>query len=62
MNFWRNWFRTPSPEMLATNELDQARRSLLEAHSAAEYADSMIAYHQARIDRLNAFLSQEREA
>ena len=43
MNFWRNWFRTPSPEMLATNELDQARRSLLEAHSAAEYADSMIA-------------------
>lgn len=59
MNFLRNLIRTPSPEMLAARELDNARRSLLEAHSAAEYADSMIAYHQARIERLTAFLSQE---
>lgn len=59
MNFLRNLFRTPSPEMLAARELDQARRSLLEAHSAAEYADAMIAYHHSRIERLTAFLSQE---
>jgi hypothetical protein len=62
MNFLRNLFRSPSPEMLAARELDQARRSLLEAHSAAEYADSVIAYNQARIERLSAFLAQEREA
>ena len=59
MNFLRNLFRTPSPEMRAARELEQARLSLLEAHSAAEYADSMIAYHQARIDRLGAFLTRE---
>ena len=62
MNFLRNLFRSPSPEMLAARELDQARRSLLEAHSAAEYADSVIAYNQARIERLTAYLAQERES
>jgi hypothetical protein len=60
MIFWRNLFRTLSPEMRAARELEQARLGVLEAHSAAEYADSMIAYHQARIERLNAFLAQER--
>lgn len=62
MNFLRNLFRSPSPEMLAARELDQARRSLLEAHSAAEFADSVIAYNQARIERLTAYLAQERES
>lgn len=59
MDFLRSIFRTPSPEMRAARELDQARLGLLEAHSAAEYADSMVAYHQARIDRLSAFLTGE---
>lgn len=49
-------FRRPSPEVLAARELDDARRSLLAAQSAAEYADAMCAYHQTRIDRLISFL------
>ena len=39
-------------------ELDQAHRSLLEAHSAREYAESMVTYHQARIERLSAALRE----
>ena len=44
---------------LMQRELDQAHRSLLEAHSAREYADAMCAYHQARIERLTGALRGE---
>lgn len=43
---------------LMQRELDQAHRSLLEAHSAREYAESMVAYHQARIERLSVALRE----
>ena len=43
---------------LMQRELDQAHRSLLEAHSAREYAESMVTYHQARIERLSAALRE----
>ncbi len=39
-------------------ELDQAHCSLLEAHSAREYAEAMVAYHQARIERLSGALRE----
>ena len=39
-------------------ELDQARTALLEAHSAREYAESMVTYHQARIERLSVALRE----
>lgn len=48
----------PSAESLALRELEEARRSLLEAQSAAEYADAMATYHTARIERLCAFLTE----
>jgi hypothetical protein len=44
---------------LMQNELDQAHRSLLEAHSAREYAEAMVTYHQARIERLRNTLARE---
>jgi hypothetical protein len=50
-------FRQPSPEVLAAKELDEARRELLAAQSAAEYADAMCVYHQARIERLRDILA-----
>tara|TARA_R110000868_G_scaffold167872_1_gene402365 strand:+ start:976 stop:1128 length:153 start_codon:yes stop_codon:yes gene_type:complete len=37
-------------------ELDNARRGLLEAQSARDYATAMVAYHETRIDRLRAQL------
>lgn len=50
-------WRKPSPAILAARELDDARRELLAAQSAAEYADAMVVFHQARIDRLSAVLA-----
>ena len=42
--------------MLAQRELEQARRQLLEAESAAEYAEAMSVYHRTRIERLTNML------
>lgn len=53
---FRNLFRAPSHKMRAARELSEARLALLEAQSAAEYADCMIAYHTARVERLSAVL------
>ena len=50
-------FRPASAQVLATRELDDARRQLLQAQSAEEYAHSMAAYHQARIERLERYLA-----
>jgi hypothetical protein len=57
----RNLLRPPPAEALAAQELDSARRSLLEAHSAREYADAMVRYHTTRIARLRATLAEKGE-
>lgn len=49
-----NPFRKPSPEELMAWELDNARRGLLEAQSARDYANAMVLYHETRIDRLRS--------
>jgi hypothetical protein len=54
-------FRKPSAEMLALHELEDAKRMLLEAHSAQEYALSMCEYHQARVERLTNYLHHATE-
>lgn len=51
-----NPFRRISPEEMMARELDMARRGLLEAQTARDYANSMVQYHEARIDRLRAQL------
>ncbi len=65
MNWWRQsltaMFRPASPEVLAARELDEARRQLLVAESAAEYANAMCVYHEARIERLQRYLKGEQE-
>lgn len=58
MSMMKNLLRPPPPEVLAAQELDAARRSLLEAHSAREYADAMVRYHTTRIARLRATLAE----
>jgi len=60
MNAWEKikvLFQPPSAEVLAAQEYDHARRALLEAHSAREYAEAMVTYHQTRIERLKATLA-----
>lgn len=58
-SFW-SWIKraygTPSAESLALRELEEARRSLLEAQTAKEYAESMAKYHDVRIKRLTTYL------
>lgn len=55
MNPWRRL----SPEEMMARELDDARRSLLEAQSARDYANSMVTYHETRIDRLRSLLEMD---
>ena len=54
-------FRPRSAEELAAQELASARRELLAAQSAEEYAHSMAVYHQRRISRLERYLRGEQE-
>lgn len=55
------YFRSPSAETLALRELEEAKRKLLEAQTAREYAESMCTYHEARIKRLSAYLRKSME-
>jgi len=60
VNLWdrvKKLYVPPGAEVLAAQELEAARRSLLEAQSAREYADSMVKYHDARIARLTKYLT-----
>lgn len=57
MSAIRSLFRRPSPAMLAARELATAELDLLQARSAAEYASSLIGYHDTRIKRLRKFLA-----
>jgi hypothetical protein len=56
ISYIKQLYQPPSAETLALRELESARRSLLEAQSAREYAESMSKYHDARIKRLTTFL------
>jgi hypothetical protein len=57
MNFL-NWIKrmyTPATcEELMARELDAARRDLLLAETARDYAESMVLYNKQRIERLTA--------
>ena len=62
MNAWvkfKSMFQPAAAEVLAAQEYDDARRALLEAYSAREYADAMVNYHTKRIERLKATLAGE---
>lgn len=52
----KSLYAAPSAETLALRELEGAKRSLLQAQSGREYADSMCKYHEARIKRLTTYL------
>ena len=57
-----NWIRhlyTPSTcEELMARELDTARRDLLLAETAKDYAESMVLYNDQRIERLTEALKE----
>jgi hypothetical protein len=47
---------TPSAEVLALRELEDAKRQLLESQTTREYADSMVKFREQQIKRLTAYL------
>lgn len=49
-------FRTPSAEILAQRELEEAKRQLLQAQAGMEYAAAMVDYHTSRIQRLSVMV------
>lgn len=61
INYLKNVYTVPSAESLALRELENAKRSLLEAQSGREYADSTCKYHEARIKRLTVYLHKATE-
>ena len=50
----------PTPLELAEEELMHAKRELLKAQSAQEYAHHMANYHEERINRLATFINQQK--
>jgi cell division protein FtsN len=52
-------FQPPTPLKMAQEELAQAQRELLRAHSSEEYAHHMANYHAERIERLIDFINQQ---
>lgn len=52
----KNTCAAPSAEALALKELEESKRSILEAQTSLEYADSMCKFHEAKIKRLTAYL------
>jgi hypothetical protein len=52
-------FQPPTPLKMAQEELAQAQRELLRAHSSEEYAHHMANYHAERIARLTDFIHQQ---
>ena len=51
-------FRKPSAETLAQRELEEAKRSLLNAQSHQEYYKRLADYNDDRVRRLSAYLKR----
>ncbi len=54
-------FKVHDPVKLASNELAEARRELLKAQTGLEYVQAMVAYHTARIARLENFVAEAQQ-
>ena len=61
VNWVKNIYATPTAESLALRELEDAKRRLLEAQTAREYAESMCKYREAQIKRLTTYLHKATE-
>jgi hypothetical protein len=54
MNFLKHLFKTPSAEELAKQELENAKRDLLQALTQKEYWEQIVVYQTKRVSRLGA--------
>jgi hypothetical protein len=51
-------YALPPVEEMMTSELEEARRDLLIAETASDYAESAVIYNRQRIERLTASLKE----
>ena len=58
IEYIRDLFKAPSPEAMALKELEDAKRSLLQAQTGAEYANALIKYNTDRVKRLTLYLNE----
>lgn len=56
--WWDRIFPLPTPQELAMQELQEAKRQLLLAQSAKEHAAAMAQYNEERVARLQAYVSE----
>jgi hypothetical protein len=47
---------TPSAEVIALRELEDAKRKLLDAQTSREYAESMCKFRESQIKRLTTYI------
>lgn len=59
ITFLRRYFRTPSAIERAKTELEEARKGMLSAQTARDYAQAITEYERTRIRRLEEFLAKE---
>ena len=58
LNWLKKLYVPATCEELMARELDVARRDLLLAETARDYAESMVLYNKQRIDRLTAAMKE----
>ena len=58
INWIRNLYTPATCEELMARELDAARRDLLLAETAKDYAESIVLYNNQRIERLTAAMKE----
>jgi hypothetical protein len=58
LNWLKKLYVPATCEELMVSELDTARRDLLLAETARDYAESMVLYNNQRIERLTAALKE----
>ena len=56
MDYLKSLFRTPEALSLAATELEDAKRKLLDAQTSLEYAQAMVKFREAQINRLSKYL------
>ena len=59
IEWMKQLYKLPSVEIMMTSELEEARRDLLIAETASDYAESAVIYNRQRIERLTASLKEE---
>ena len=56
IEWMKQLYKLPSVEIMMASELEEARRDLLIAETASDYAESAVVYNRQRIERLTASL------